>query len=77
MTIYVIIENVGCDPESDNAPYECLCYSLGYYTDHRTVEKVVEELNYDYCRKKTIEHGCQTVEDTNRFDFVALDPGIE
>jgi len=69
-TIYLIVENIPNPGDPDDDPLECLCPSLGYWTDQDTVRARVKKLNAKYNKEHPEELN-------QRFGFAPLKPAVE
>lgn len=74
--IFVIVENIPSAEAGEYNVEECLCKSLGYFTDETQAEAKVDELNAKH-QQQLRERGLDEDDadwDTERFGFVFIEP---
>jgi len=62
---------------------ECLCRSIGYFTDLKVAQLKVDELEAEHMQSLAKLHGFETVDEylkesgegLHRYEIVSLDPG--
>jgi hypothetical protein len=71
-TVYVIVENLPVHEDGEYSVGECICQSMGFYTDENLAQAKVDQLNEKWCKQQKDKGEEVTEDDEMHFGFLPL-----